>query len=155
MDMSKLKKKKTVVTAAVRATDLIEIVMGYFIYPNESEDRQQQGETKVIATELQSVEQAEGFIQGYVAALEMESFDEINPDIYPVVTVEYAISVNGKYLTGLEYFFDDFNYDDADLLDLLKRIDQETLDDIDEIVKSEIDDDPIDMAALQKAADGE
>lgn len=153
MDMSKLQKKKTVPTRTVKTNDLIEIVMGYFIYPNDSEERQQQGKTKVIATELQSVEQAEGFIQGYVAALEMESFDDIDPDIYPVVTVEYAISVNGTYLTGLEYFFDDFNYDDCDLLNLFKRIDKETMDDIDEIVKYDVDDDPIDMEVLQKEAD--
>lgn len=111
MDMSKLQKKKTAPTRAVKANDLIEIVMGIFIYPNESLDRHQEGEKKVIATELQSVEQAEGFIHGYVTALEMDSFDEIDPDIYPVMTVEYAITVNGNYLTGLEYYFDHFNED--------------------------------------------
>lgn len=113
MDMSKLQKKKKAPTRAVKSNDLIEIVMGIFIYPNESLGRHQQGETKVIATELQSVEQAEGFIQGYVAALEMDSFDEIDPDIYPVMTVEYAISVNGEYITGLEYFYNHFNEEEV------------------------------------------
>lgn len=107
--MSKLKKKKTAPKSTVKVNDLIEVVMGYFIYPSESEERYQVGETKVIATELESVEQAEGFIQGYVAAMEMESFDEIDPDIYPVMTVEFAVSVNGNYLTGLEYYFEHFN----------------------------------------------
>ena len=112
MDMSKLQKKKTASNRAVKSNDLIEIVMGFFIYPNDSEERQQHGETQVIATELRSVEQAEGFIQGYVTALELESFDEIDPDVYPVMVVEYVISVNGTYLTGLEYYFEHFNEDD-------------------------------------------
>lgn len=126
MDMSKLQKKKTVPTRTVKGNDLIEIVMGVFIYPNESLDRHQQGETKVIATELQSVEQAEGFIQGYVAALEMDSFDEIDPDIYPVMTVEYVISVNGEYITGLEYFYNHFNEEELiDFQNAHKEVDGE------------------------------
>ena len=106
-----MQKKKTVPNKAVKTNDLIEVVMGFFIYLNDSENRQQQGETKIIATEFQSVEQAEGFIHGYVTALDLESFDDVDPDIYPVMTVEYAVSVNGNYLTGLEYYFEHFNED--------------------------------------------
>lgn len=107
-----MKKKRTASSKVVKSKDLIEIVEGFFIYKNDSENRQQQGETRVIATELKSVEQAEGFIQGYAEASCMESFDDIDPDVYPVMVVEYVISVNGIFLTGLEYYFNHLNEDD-------------------------------------------
>jgi len=154
MDMSKLQKKKTASIRAVKSNDLIEIVKGLFIYPNESLDRQQHGETEVIATELQSVEQAEGFIHGYVEALQQESFDDIDPDIYPAMTVEYAITVNGEFISGLEYFYNFFNEDDLIVFqNSHKEVDNETIEEIDEIVKLKVDDDPIDMEDLQKEAD--